>query len=213
MEIAILGTGSMALSLATAWGRAGHTVRLAGRSPDRAAATAAAAGHGACATDPLDVATGSDIVVLAVPDDAVEPVLERAGGPEGMLAGLPLLDCVNTFAYPSGRLTADRGSASERAQHVAVGSRVVKALTHFAGTTWRDREPGDEVPTVAMAGDDPDALAVVAGLVRDLGGRPVTIGGLDRARQIEEAAGFIVGVVGAGADPRTAVPSVPAPEA
>lgn len=63
--------------------------------------------------------------------------------------------------------------------------------------------------TVAMCGDDPHALDVVGSLVRDVGGVPAVLGGLDRARQLEEAAGFEIGLAFAGIDPRSAVPSVP----
>lgn len=209
MKIGILGTGSMATSLALAWARAGHAVAVAGRTRTRAEAVAEKVGHGVEALEPAEAVLGRDAVVLAVTDAGVEPILQQAGGPQGALEGVTLLDCVNTFEYPSGRLRADLGSASERAATVAPGSHVVKALTHFPGTSWLepDAEPGSR--TVAMAGDDLRALELVSALVGDLGARPVVLGSLDRARQIEESAGFVVAIVGAGADPRSAVPSVP----
>jgi predicted dinucleotide-binding enzyme len=59
-----------------------------------------------------------------------------------------------------------------------------------------------------MCGDDAGALAQAAALVTDLGARAVTVGGLEAARQVEEAAGFVMRVVAAGANPRFAVPDV-----
>ncbi|MFF3500783.1 hypothetical protein [Streptomyces sp. NPDC003247] len=63
--------------------------------------------------------------------------------------------------------------------------------------------------TVAMCGDDATALHVVGELVRDVGGVPATLGTLDRVRQLEEVAGFVIGLAFAGFDPGSAVPHVP----
>ncbi|MDX6263988.1 MAG: 8-hydroxy-5-deazaflavin:NADPH oxidoreductase, partial [Kribbellaceae bacterium] len=46
-------------------------------------------------------------------------------------------------------------------------------------------------------------------LIRDLGGEPAVVGDLSSARQLEEAAGFVMRVVAAGHNPRSAVPDVP----
>ena len=63
-------------------------------------------------------------------------------------------------------------------------------------------------PVVAICGDDSDALSRVATLIDDLGGRTAVLGGLDAARQTEEAAGFVMRVVAADANPRFAVPEM-----
>ncbi|MEW2047869.1 hypothetical protein [Streptomyces sp. NPDC005476] len=65
------------------------------------------------------------------------------------------------------------------------------------------------VATVAMCGDDPAALHVVGELVRDVGGTPATLGALDRVRQLEEVAGFVIGLAFPGFDPNSAVPQLP----
>lgn len=41
-------------------------------------------------------------------------------------------------------------------------------------------------------------------------GQPAVLGALDRVRQLEEVAGFVIGLSFAGFDPRSAVPGVPA---
>ena len=60
-----------------------------------------------------------------------------------------------------------------------------------------------------MCGDDATALHVVGELARDVGGIPATLGTLDRVRQLEEVAGFVIGLAFAGFDPNSAVPQVP----
>jgi 8-hydroxy-5-deazaflavin:NADPH oxidoreductase len=67
--------------------------------------------------------------------------------------------------------------------------------------------------TVAICGDDPVALQVVSELVRDVGGAPAVLGSLDRVRQLEEVAGFVIGLAFAGTDPNSAIPRVPSPAA
>ncbi|MEV8091925.1 hypothetical protein [Streptomyces nigra] len=63
--------------------------------------------------------------------------------------------------------------------------------------------------TVTVCGDDAAALRVVGTLVRDVGGLPATLGTLDRVRQLDEVAGFVIGLAFAGVDPNSAVPVVP----
>ncbi|MFE2642142.1 hypothetical protein [Streptomyces nigra] len=63
--------------------------------------------------------------------------------------------------------------------------------------------------TVAVCGDDAAALRGDGTLVRDVGGLPATLGTLDRVRQPEEVAGFVIGLAFAGVDPDSAVPAVP----
>jgi predicted dinucleotide-binding enzyme len=60
-----------------------------------------------------------------------------------------------------------------------------------------------------MCGDDSAALHVVGELVRDVGGAPAVLGALDRVGQLEEVAGFVIGLAFAGFDPNSAVPRVP----
>ncbi|MFE0148419.1 hypothetical protein ACFWY5_14840 [Nonomuraea sp. NPDC059007] len=60
-----------------------------------------------------------------------------------------------------------------------------------------------------MCGDDQRALRVVGDLVRDAGGVPAVLGPLDRARQLEEVAGFVIGLAVAGTDPGSAIPRLP----
>jgi predicted dinucleotide-binding enzyme len=98
-------------------------------------------------------------------------------------------------------------SAAEDIAGWAPGSRVVKAFHLYPASQWSD--PSTPPVTVPVVGPDPAALDVVSQLVADVGGRAVVIGGLDRARQLEEAAGFVIGLAFAGADPRDAVPHVP----
>nr|WP_228561756.1 hypothetical protein [Catenulispora rubra] len=44
--------------------------------------------------------------------------------------------------------------------------------------------------------------------MRDVGAVPAVFGTLDRVRQLEEVAGFVIGLAFSGTDPNSAVPCV-----
>ncbi|MHA6625352.1 NADPH-dependent F420 reductase [Pseudonocardia sichuanensis] len=209
MRIGILGTGMVAAALGTGWVRAGHEVVVGGRSPARARALADRLGGTTRAHALQDVAHGRDAVLLAVPWEGVADVLHAAGAAEGALEGTPLIDPTNAVEHGVGVLLAEHGaSAAQQIAALAPGAHVVKAFHLFPAERWT-RPPGNgEAPaTVVMCGDDAAALRVVGELVRDVGGVPAVLGPLDRARQLEEAAGFAIGLAFSGVDPRSAVPT------
>ena len=130
------------------------------------------------------------------------------GGPDGSLSGKPVIECTNPVDYATGRLLPETGSAAAFVAGVATGAHVVKALHLFAGASWPFTSEPDSSPVVAICGDHADALRQAEVLISDLGARTAVLGGLDAARQAEEAAGFVIRVVSAGANPRFAVPDV-----
>jgi predicted dinucleotide-binding enzyme len=213
MRIGILGTGVMASALAEAWVRRGHHVLVAGRSQDKARAIAERLGDAVEAVTPAQAAGASDAVVVAVAWEGLDHMLALAGAGEGSMAGKAVIDCTNAVDYASGLLKPPTGSAVQHIAGQAVGSRVVKALHLFAGASWLAPTPaGQPKRTVAMCGDDDAALGIAAELIRDLGGVPAVIGGLEHARQLEDVAGFVMRVVAAGHNPVTAVPFVERPQ-
>jgi hypothetical protein len=210
MVIGILGTGAMASALAEAWTRAGHTVLLGGRSGERARAVAERIGGGVEAASPSAVVQRGEVVVVAVAWEGIDGILAMAGASDGAFEGKTTIDCTNAVDYASGMLKPQSGSAVQHVAEIAEGARVVKALHLFAGTSWLSSSPSQPVRTVAMCGDDRGALDTASRLVRDLGGTPAVIGGLDHARQLEDVAGFVMQLVAAGRNPVTAVPYVEA---
>ncbi|MFE1801543.1 NADPH-dependent F420 reductase [Streptomyces sp. NPDC059517] len=219
MRIGILGTGTLAAALGEGWIRAGHEVWIGGRSQVKADKLAerlgrmgqlGRPGQGAFAVTPREAATGRDAVLLAVSWDGVGDMLALAGAADGVLAGTPLIDPTNAVAHGVGDLLTERGeSMAMRIAGLAPGAHVVKAFHLFPAGLWTSpADDGRPRPTVAMCGDDPAALRIVGELVSDVGGAPATLGSLDRVRQLEEVAGFVIGLAFAGVDPNSAVPKV-----
>ena len=197
MQIGILGTGTLATALAQGWSEAGHTLVIGGRDMDKA--TRAGRARRGEARPPRAVI--GDAVLLAVRHDGVEPMLAAAGD----LAGIPLIDPTNAVEHGVGELLTPPGESIAARIAALSGAHVVKAFHLYPAAQWTERP---EPVVVPICGDDAAALRIVAGLVRDVGGEPVSVGGLARARQLEEAAGFVIALAFAGADPRAAVPHV-----
>ncbi|MFD9646538.1 NADPH-dependent F420 reductase, partial [Streptomyces sp. NPDC059082] len=105
MRVGVMGTGAMARALGGGWVRAGHEVLVGGRDADRTAALAASTG--ARPGTLAEAARFGGATLLALPYDAVLPVLGTVG-PEGSLGGRILIDCTNAVG-PGPVLTTPAG--------------------------------------------------------------------------------------------------------
>lgn len=202
MRIGIIGTGTLAAALGGRWSQAGHDITIAGRSPAKARELAAQLN--ARSTTIRDAVQNADAVLLAVTWDGVADVLREAGDWSGSV----LIDPTNAVEHGVGVLQTPPGqSGAQRIAALAPGAHVVKAFHLFPANQWS--EPTGARVTVATCGDNPRALDTTATLIRDAGAEPAALGGLDRARQLEEVAGFTIGLVFNGANPNTAIPHIP----
>jgi 8-hydroxy-5-deazaflavin:NADPH oxidoreductase len=207
MDLGILGTGRLAAALGTAWSRAGHSLTIAGRSPDRAAALAR--NLSARSASPREAVVGRDAVLLAVSWLGAPEMLAAAGASDGTLAGGVLIDPTNAVEHGIGMLLTDPGtSEAQQISGLAPGAQVVKAFHLFPADHWLNPpERLDEgAAMVPICGDSPSALEIVGQLVRDAGANPAVLGPLTRARQLEEVAGFVIGLAFSGVDPNAAIP-------
>lgn len=179
MRIAIIGAGNVGSALARSTVNAGHTVTISSR--DEADAQRIAQQTGARAAPSTDVAAAdADLVVLAVPADAVTSAAQELGtGTDGRIV-------VEVSNRPTPDPSRNRGtSIAEELQASVPDARVVKALnTAFAS---RQAEPEVEgmQPDGYVAGDDPAAKERVLELVESIGFRPIDVGGLAAARTLE----------------------------
>jgi 8-hydroxy-5-deazaflavin:NADPH oxidoreductase len=199
-RIAVIGgTGPQGKGLAYRWARHGHSIVLGSRSSDRAETAAAeirerlpeASVRGAANDDALD---GADVVVLAVPYDGHDALVEDLA--EG-LAGKVVVSCVNPLGFdkqgPFG-LAVER-SAAESAAAIAEGARVVGAFHHVSAVSlWGDAEYLDH-EDVLVCGDDAEAKQVAIGLARAVTGRDgVDAGRLRLARQLEPLTAVLISI-------------------
>jgi len=177
MNIGIIGAGNVGQALATASVRAGHAVTITSTTPDEAARVAATAGATAVASN-RDVGMNADVVILAVPFDAVHTIVGELGA---ALDGKVLIDVTNRFAPEH----LDGPSNAELIQQMAPNARVVKAFnTIFAAHQADPVIDGIQLDGF-VAGDDGAAKQQVLDLAGSLGFRPIDTGSLAMARALE----------------------------
>src|SRR5256885_5313967 len=92
MKIGIIGSGNVGKALAAAGTRAGHTVTLSARSPEKAQEAAKATNSHAAGSN-QEAVKDADLVVLAVPADKVD---DAGGSPASELHGKVIVDVTHT---------------------------------------------------------------------------------------------------------------------
>ncbi|MFZ3469041.1 NADPH-dependent F420 reductase [Streptomyces sp. 4.24] len=187
MRIGIIGTGRIGSTLARILVAAGHQVVLANaRGPRSLAPLLAELGPAASAAHPAEAADRADVLVLMVPFDSVEGLLE----PEA-LRGTVLVDATNAFDPPGGapRNAEGRGS-SELVAEWYPGARLVKSLNtmHFETLAVAGTSDGPRLAHFT-AGDDGKAKDIVAGIIADLGFAPVDTGPLHSGGILQQPGG------------------------
>lgn len=185
MNIAIIGTGNVGTALGASLVRAGHSVSLTGQ--DAGKASAAAAQIGARTGSSLAGAVeAADVVVLAVPYASVEAVAAEIAP---VIADRIVVDATNPLkADFSGLATQGGPSGAERIAALLPGARVVKAFNTLFASIQGNPDVHGQMVDALYAGDDADAKAVVASLIRAIGLRPVDAGSISGARELEALA-------------------------
>ena len=171
MKITVIGKGNVGGGLAERWEKAGHEVTRLGRD-------------GGDASD-------ADAVLVAVPSAAIADALEKVSGLDGKI----VIDATNVFG--------DRNEQFESlAQEVKsiVGGPVAKAFNaNFANQYDRIDEQRVR-PSNLYAAED-EAREVTEQLIRDAGYEPVSVGGLENARALEDHLGLLMAINQGGLGP------------
>lgn len=189
LRVTIIGPGTMGCAIGALAAAGGHSVTFVGKTPGSAEEaledmkTDVKNGAKLKTAGLEDVELG-DIVVLALRYGTNIDVVKQLGD---RLARKVVVDIANPVSCNNNGLVngPDSCSAEEVADAVVPSARVVKAFnTTYAGTLRAGIVDGHPLD-VLLAGDDEEPKEMVAQLVRDAGLRPVDVGSLDRARQIE----------------------------
>jgi 8-hydroxy-5-deazaflavin:NADPH oxidoreductase len=167
VRVTTIGRGNVGGGLGELWRKAGHEVVEAGREGGDA--------------------SGSDAVLLAVPQTAIADALASVSG----LARVPVIDAIN----------AVRGPRPEGFESLAeyvrslTGGPVAKAFNANFATLYDRIGEARATPSMVYAADD-GARDVTETLIRDAGFEPVSAGGLESARALEDFLGVIFAVAG-----------------
>jgi len=186
MRIGILGSGLMGGKLGTLFARVGHDVVFSySRERSKLEGLAREAGHGARTGTPREAAQDAELLLLAVHWSRVDDVLAQAGD----LTGKILVTCsLPMNADDTGLVVAHTSSGAEELAKKARGARVVSALgtvpSEVLFAVFEARK-GERRPSLFYSGDDEEAKAEVATLIRDIGFDPLDAGPLAIARYSE----------------------------
>lgn len=191
--IGILGAGRVGTAVARQALKAGYDVRIATAKPaDDIALLVEIITPGAMAVTAAEAAV-VDILVVAVPLHKY-----RTLDPE-LLAGRTVIDAMNYWAPVDGEIDDfenDDKTSSEIVQDYLSGSDVVKTLNHIGYHDLEEdgRAPGSEGRrALALASDNDDAKALVAGFIDRLGYDAVEAGPLAAGRAFQPGTGIFNG--------------------
>jgi 8-hydroxy-5-deazaflavin:NADPH oxidoreductase len=162
MHITTIGRGNIGGGLARRWEQAGHSVTALGRDGGDAAA--------------------ADVVLVAVPSGSISEALANVRGLEGTIA----IDATNAFR--------ERNEQYESLAHevkALTNGPVAKAFNANFATLY-DRIAEQRVRPSCLYAADEEAREVTEQLIRDAGYEPVSLGGLENARSLED---FVPGVL------------------
>jgi predicted dinucleotide-binding enzyme len=188
MNILILGAGNMGSALARQFTRAGHVVRLAATSLEKAR-TVAAGIPGVIAVEVNNSAAGNEVVVVATPYEQAVSALQSAGS----LAGKVVIDITNPLtADYMGLSIGHSTSAAEQIAQAFPDIDIAKAFnTLFAQVIAEGSAFADgQVARAFYAGNSERAKETAKALIESIGFEPVDAGPLKNARYLEPLAGL-----------------------
>ncbi|MEM1127567.1 MAG: NAD(P)-binding domain-containing protein [Bacteroidota bacterium] len=188
MKVGILGSGTVAKTLASGFLKHGHEVMLGTRSPDKL--TPWHTDHPGSGVGLLaEAAAFGDLVVLAIKGTAASEALHAAGAAN--LAGKPIIDATNPIAEAppeNGVLkffTNLDESLMERLQREFSDAHFVKAFNSVGSALMVNPPFEDGQPTMFICGNDAAAKQTVRGILDQFGWETADMGHAEAARAIE----------------------------
>jgi predicted dinucleotide-binding enzyme len=171
MNIAVVGRGNVGGGLAKRWRNAGHEVTEIGR-------------------DGGDV-SAAGVVLLAVPSGEIANALRGISGIEGKT----IVDATNQF----GGERPDFPSLAHQVKSIT-GSPVAKAFNLNFARIYDEIDNQRLTPGCLYCAED-EAREVTERLIRDAGYEPVSAGGLESARALEDGLGLVGAIAQASGGP------------
>ncbi len=179
MKIAIIGAGNVGATLGRRFDEIGHEVSYGVRDP---AGYDPRAHRGRVCTS-AEACEGAEIIVLAVPYDAVKDAILSCGDVSGRI----VVDATNPLGMTSNGLGLTLGfetSGGEKLQELVPSAMVVKCFN----TTGFGNMAKPDGSMMFACGNDNQATDTVTDLAAAIGFDAINIGGLSRSRLLEPLA-------------------------
>jgi predicted dinucleotide-binding enzyme len=184
-KIGVIGSGKIGGTIGGLWVKAGHPVMFSSRHPEKLKNLVAGLGSLAQAGSVAEAIAFGDVVFVAVPYGAL-PQIGRDY--TAALKNKITLDACNAVAARDGAIAeeVEQNGIGVTSQKYLAGTRLVRAFNTMSYMIFA-HEANRPAPRLAVpiAGDDPEAVQIAAGLVRDAGFDPVVVGKLADARRFQ----------------------------
>ena len=187
-RIGIIGSGHIGGTIGALWVKDGHKVLFSSRHPDELKDLVAGLGELAQAGTVEQAIASGDVLFIAVPYAALPQIGQDYGA---ALKGKIMLDACNAVTARDGGITdeVENEGIGVVSQKYLPGTRLVRAFNTLNYKVFAsEANRADPKLAIPIAGDDPEAVQVAAGLVRDAGFDPVVVGKLADAKRFQRGA-------------------------
>jgi 8-hydroxy-5-deazaflavin:NADPH oxidoreductase len=178
LKIGTIGSGRIGATLGGLWAKAGHQVMFSSLDVEHDKKLAASVGPNARAGTSREAAAFGDVLLLAVPYRAVPQVGKDLAD---LLKGKIVIDASNPIVARDGEIATwarEKGAGLASAE-LLPGARIVRAFNAIGYARLPEIAQGKgERVGMPIAGDDPKAIEVASGLIREVGLEPVLVGPL-----------------------------------
>lgn len=184
-RIGIIGSGHIGGTIGGLWIKKGHQVAFSSRHPDELKPMVAELGRLARAGTVEEAIAFGDVLFIAVPYGAVPQIGKDYSA---AMKGKVMLDACNAVSARDGAVAdeVEQTGIGVTTQKYFPGVRIVRAFNTMSYMIFaREANRPDPKLAVPIAGDDPQAVQIAAGLVRDAGFDPVVVGKLADARRFQ----------------------------
>jgi len=188
MRIGVIGSGHIGGTIGGLLVKAGHPVLFSSRHPEELKDLVAGLGANAQAGTVDQAIAFGDALLIAVPYGALPQIGQTYGA---ALKGKIVLDACNAVAARDGTIAdeVERDGIGVTSQKYLPGTRLVRAFNTMSYMIFaREANRADPKLAVPIAGDDPEAVQIAAGLIRDAGFDPVVVGKLTDASRFQRGA-------------------------
>jgi 8-hydroxy-5-deazaflavin:NADPH oxidoreductase len=189
VRIGIIGSGNIGGTIGPLWVKNGHAVLFSSRHPEELKGLVAGLSELAQAGTVEQAVAFGDVIFIAVPYKALPQVGKDFG--EALKGKIVLDACNSTVARDGAELTdeVNKNGIGQTSQKYLPGTRLVRAFNSMNYKIFEhEANRPDPKLAIPIAGDDPQAVQVAAGLVRDAGFDPVVVGKLADASRFQMGA-------------------------
>ena len=185
LRIGTIGSGHIGGTIGGLWIKAGHEVMFSSRHPEELRDMVRQLGPLAKAGTVPDAIAFAQVVFIAVPYSAIPQIGQQYGSTFNHKI---LMDACNAVPARDGTVAdeVEKNGIGVTTQKYFPSARVVRAFNTMSYMIFEKEAhrapPGLAIP---IAGDDPVAVRVAEGLVRDAGFDPVLVGKLADARRFQ----------------------------